>query len=620
MSSYFQWRDERRKYNTLWGIPPSLFVGLLSPASLKLVAQHNRENQPMKVAIYARKSTDDDRNEDNKSVKRQVRSAKAYAKKMQWVVDDDHIYIDDGISGAEYQNRPGFTRLLTNLKDFDVLLMSESSRLGRDMLRNAYHVGEIIDNGVRIFYYLTEEEEKADTPEQKIMITLKSYASEVEREKASQRSRDALERKATKGYNTGGVVYGYDNHQVMVTNAQGEEVKSHTEFRINNNQADVIRSIFRMYADGHGHTIIARTLNGDPRYKHKSDKYFKGQTPPSPRKGTGSWAPSSVRAILYNVRYTGVIPFGKFKKAYRNGTKKRIKQESYHQIEVPKLRIVSEKLWSEVQKRLESVKKTYIRDTNGNLWGRPGMGRESKYLLTGLGRCACCGSNITLIGGKSGSPGKRKSIFYYGCSYHKNRGQTVCANDHKEHMDVLDSAVLEAIEMQILTPEAVVYTVEKALEIVEQQLKTDPEQVPRLEAERTKLRGELDRFMNLIASGKAPEAVLEQITQREERIKQVEMELGQLDTANTGNELDRKRLRNALEDRIGRFKGLVYSDVPLARQALRKLLVEPIEFRPVVLNGRKTYSFEGKTRIGALLDPGYIAMASPRGVEPLLPA
>ena len=80
------------------------------------------------------------------------------------------------------------------------------------------------------------------------------------------------------------------------------------------------------------------------------------------------------------------------------------------------------------------------------------MGRESKYLLTGLGRCACCGSNITLIGGKSGSPGKRKSIFYYGCSYHKNRGQTVCANDHKEHMDVLDSAVLEAIEMQILTP------------------------------------------------------------------------------------------------------------------------------------------------------------------------
>lgn len=245
------------------------------------------------------------------------------------------------------------------------------------------------------------------------------------------------------------------------------------------------------------------------------------------------------------------------------------------------------------------------------------MGRESKYLLTGLGRCACCGSNITMLGGRSGVPGKRKPTYYYGCSYHRNRGQTVCTNDHKEQLDVLDSAVLEAIEQQILTPEAVTYTVEKALEIVQEQLRSDPDQIPRLQAEQAKLRAELDRFMTLIATGKAPDAILEQITQREERIKHLDTELERLGTAGTGNELDHIRLRKALEGRIGRFKELVCSDVPLARQALRKLLVEPIEFRPVVLNGRKTYSFEGKTRIGALLDPGYIAMASPRGVEPL---
>src|SRR3990172_2141629 len=89
---------------------------------------------------------------------------------------------DDNISGAEYQNRPGFTKLLTHLKELDALIMSESSRLGRDMLRNAYHIGEIIESDVQIFYYLTDEEVKADTPEQKIMVTLKSYASEVERQ------------------------------------------------------------------------------------------------------------------------------------------------------------------------------------------------------------------------------------------------------------------------------------------------------------------------------------------------------------------------------------------------------------------------------------------------------
>ena len=122
----------------------------------------------MKAAVYARKSTDDtDRNEENKSVTRQVERAKAYIASKGWTIVDEHVFADDGISGAEYQNRPGFSRLLTRVKEFEVLVMSESSRLGRDMLRNAYHVGEILDAGVRILYYLSDEEEKADTPEQK---------------------------------------------------------------------------------------------------------------------------------------------------------------------------------------------------------------------------------------------------------------------------------------------------------------------------------------------------------------------------------------------------------------------------------------------------------------------
>ena len=59
---------------------------------------------------------------------RQVEHATAYAKRKGWEVSDDLIFTDDGISGAEYVNRPGFARLLTNLKRFDVLVMSEPSR------------------------------------------------------------------------------------------------------------------------------------------------------------------------------------------------------------------------------------------------------------------------------------------------------------------------------------------------------------------------------------------------------------------------------------------------------------------------------------------------------------
>src|SRR5689334_13059674 len=127
------------------------------------------EGISLRAAIYARKSTDDnDRDAVNKSVTRQIDHAKDYAARNGWTVDPDLIFTDDGISGAEYVNRPGLARLMTSLRHFDVLVMSESSRLGRDMTRNAAFVVNIIESGKRILYYLTGEEERADTPEQKI--------------------------------------------------------------------------------------------------------------------------------------------------------------------------------------------------------------------------------------------------------------------------------------------------------------------------------------------------------------------------------------------------------------------------------------------------------------------
>src|SRR5262245_1334384 len=118
-------------------------------------------------AIYSRKSTDDDRDPANKSVTRQVEHARAYAASKGWTVRDEHVYVDDGVSGAEFENRPGFARLISDLPKrrrppFDALIMSEPSRLGRDIARNSVFILNIIESGVRIFYYLTDEEEKAD--------------------------------------------------------------------------------------------------------------------------------------------------------------------------------------------------------------------------------------------------------------------------------------------------------------------------------------------------------------------------------------------------------------------------------------------------------------------------
>jgi hypothetical protein len=71
----------------------------------------------MIAAIYARKSTDQAGVADEqKSVARQVEHARTYARRKGWTDADEYVYVDDGISGAEFTNRPGFLRLMNALK------------------------------------------------------------------------------------------------------------------------------------------------------------------------------------------------------------------------------------------------------------------------------------------------------------------------------------------------------------------------------------------------------------------------------------------------------------------------------------------------------------------------
>jgi DNA invertase Pin-like site-specific DNA recombinase len=66
----------------------------------------------MIAAIYARKSTDQNVADEEKSVTRQVDRARTYPATKGWAVDDAHVYVDDGISGAEFEKRPGYVALM----------------------------------------------------------------------------------------------------------------------------------------------------------------------------------------------------------------------------------------------------------------------------------------------------------------------------------------------------------------------------------------------------------------------------------------------------------------------------------------------------------------------------
>ena len=245
----------------------------------------------MIAAVYVRKSTEQSGIADEqKSVTRQIEHARLYAIRKGWTVDDSYVFIDDGISGAEFANRPGFLRLMNALKPrpaFQVLVMSEESRLGREAIETAYALKQIVAAGVRVFFYLENRERTLDSPTDKIMLSLTAFADELEREKARQRTYDAMQRKARAGHVCGGSCFGYDN--VVVTGPNGE--RSHVERRVNEAEAAVVRRIFQMCANGMGQISIAKHLNAE-----------RAIAPRSQRNRPRAWAPSSVHSILFVTR------------------------------------------------------------------------------------------------------------------------------------------------------------------------------------------------------------------------------------------------------------------------------------------------------------------------------
>ena len=67
----------------------------------------------MIASIYARKSTDQNVSDEEKSVSRQVERARAYAARKGWTVAEEHVYVGDGISGAEFhEKRPRYLAMM----------------------------------------------------------------------------------------------------------------------------------------------------------------------------------------------------------------------------------------------------------------------------------------------------------------------------------------------------------------------------------------------------------------------------------------------------------------------------------------------------------------------------
>jgi DNA invertase Pin-like site-specific DNA recombinase len=162
----------------------------------------------MIAAIYARKANDQgDRADEEKSGARQKEHARAYATRKGWTVAADHVYTDDAISGGIFgEKRPGLYRLVNAVQarpPFQVLVVMDQSRLGREQDEVPVVLRRLTQAGVRVFCYLTDTEIKRGTAVEKFQANAVAFVDEMAREQGRQRSKDAMVRKARQGHVTG---------------------------------------------------------------------------------------------------------------------------------------------------------------------------------------------------------------------------------------------------------------------------------------------------------------------------------------------------------------------------------------------------------------------------------
>lgn len=87
---------------------------------------------------------------------------------------------------------------------FQVLIVSEASRLGRGQIETAYALEQLITAGVRVFSYLEDRERTLDSPTEKLLLSVNAFTDEMERDKARQQTTDAMLRKAQADHVKGG--------------------------------------------------------------------------------------------------------------------------------------------------------------------------------------------------------------------------------------------------------------------------------------------------------------------------------------------------------------------------------------------------------------------------------
>ena len=256
------------------------------------------------TALYCRLSVEDlkedkkgGKEDESNSIQNQQIMLMEYAKSQHF--PNPTFFIDDGYSGVDFSNRPGFQKMLAEIEagHVEVVITKDLSRLGRNSSLTGLYINYTFPQyGVRYIaindHFDTIDPNSTDSD----MAGIKNWFNEWYSKDTSRKIRAVNKAKGERGERlTTNVPYGYKH--------DSDDPK---KWVIDEEAAQIVKRIFALCMEGKGPSQIAALLEKEKvlnptAYKQREGRKTPHQTPENEHR----WHESTVAYILEYMEYTG---------------------------------------------------------------------------------------------------------------------------------------------------------------------------------------------------------------------------------------------------------------------------------------------------------------------------
>lgn len=388
----------------------------------------------MVVVAYARVSTEKEEQED--SFERQVSYYTTLINsKPEWKFGG--IYADPGITGTRAEKRPDFLRMIEDCRagKINKILVKSISRFARNTVDALNYIRELKELGISIYF----ENENIDTltPGGEVLITILAAMAEQESRTMSTNIKWSYQKKFKNGEVTLNTsqMWGY-----IKTGRKDEEGKE--IYEINEEEASIVRRIYREYLSGLTAARICRGLEDDGILT---------------KTGKKKWQTSVIRSILSNEKYTGNAILGKTFKpdVLSKKRQKNMGQVPMYYAEGTHPAIIDQETFELVKAELERRKDEKAEAVGSSRY-------SSKYPFSGLLVCGECGHKLRRHVRRMGSG---KMVPAWGCSNRISNGRAAC-DSHHVNEETLQRTYTAAVQEMVADTEGIVQLVRDSTGLV----------------------------------------------------------------------------------------------------------------------------------------------------------